>query len=342
MRCNILIISFFLVVFTPLIYADEVLFNNGDRLTGKIEQLVDGKLVFQPDLAGKVTVDVSNVKTLSSDEPIRIHLKDGTVLNQKVSVAEPGRFAIEGGETLQAQEFDVVAISSINPPEKPKPKWKGNISGGFTSTHGNTQAESINASVSLTKRSEKDRIQLNVDYARGRQVDPATGVKNTTENWWKTKAKYDYFFTKKFYGYLDSRYESDSIAMLDRRVVIGGGGGYQWIESDDMNLAVEAGLASLYEKFNNQVNSNSALSLQLGYNFDKKLLKTVKFIHSLTYYPSTENFSDYYLTSSAELRANFTETMFTNFKVIFDYDATPAVGSGSTDTKYILGVGLSF
>ena len=75
MRCNILIISFFLVVFTQSIYADEVLFNNGDHLTGKIEQLVDGKLVFQSDLAGKVVVDVSNVKTLSSDEPIRIHLK---------------------------------------------------------------------------------------------------------------------------------------------------------------------------------------------------------------------------------------------------------------------------
>jgi len=342
MRFYLLTSLLFLLTFIVPTWADQILLNNGDRLTGKIEQLVDGKLVFQSDLAGKVTVDVSNVETLSSDEPIRIHLNDGTVLNQKVSTAGPGRFVIEGGETLQAQEFDVTAISSINPPGKPEPKWKGNISGGLTSTHGNTQAESINASVSLAKRTEKDRIQLNADYARGRQVDPATGAKNTTENWWKTKAKYDYFFTKKFYGYVDGRYEMDSIALLDRRVVIGGGGGYQWIESDDMNLAVEAGLASLYEKFNNQANSNNELSFQLGYNVDKKLLKTVKFIHSLTYYPSTENFSDYYLTSSAEFRANFTETMFTNFKVIFDYDATPAVGAGSTDTKYILGVGLSF
>jgi hypothetical protein len=34
--------------------------------------------------------------------------------------------------------------------------------------------------------------------------------------------------------------------------------------------------------------------------------------------------------------------MFANFKVIFDYDATPAEGAGNTDVKYMLGVGWSF
>jgi len=34
--------------------------------------------------------------------------------------------------------------------------------------------------------------------------------------------------------------------------------------------------------------------------------------------------------------------MFTNFKVISDYDATPAQGAHKTDTKYIFGVGWSF
>jgi hypothetical protein len=109
-----------------------------------------------------------------------------------------------------------------------------------------------------------------------------------------------------------------------------------------MNFSTEAGLASVYEKFDNQTSSNSELSLQLGYSFDKKLRESVTFLHDLTYYPSTDKFSDYYLTSTAEVRAYFSERMFGNFKAIFDYDATPAIGSGSTDVKYIIGVGLSF
>jgi hypothetical protein len=42
------------------------------------------------------------------------------------------------------------------------------------------------------------------------------------------------------------------------------------------------------------------------------------------------------------LHANFTEKFFTNFKTIFDYDVTPAMGRGSTDVKYTWGIGWGF
>jgi putative salt-induced outer membrane protein YdiY len=342
MRGQILGLSLCLVLCVQSIHADEVIFKNGDRLTGKIEHLADGKLVFKSNVAGTVTVDISDVQTLSSDAPITVHLKDETVLKQKVAKAGPNRFAIEGSETLEAQEFGLAAISSINPPAKPKPKWLGDISAGLTSTHGNTKTETVSASANLRKRTEKDRTQVSADYARGRQRDTNTGQMETTEDWWRTKGKYDYFLTKKLYGYVDGRYEKDAIAQLDRRVIAGGGGGYQWIESEDMSFSTEGGFASLYEKFDNQTTSNSEVSVQAGYNFDKQLMKKVKFIHDLTWYPSTEKFSDYYLTSTGEIRAHFTDRMFTNFKAIFDYDSTPAIGAGNTDVKYIWGIGWSF
>lgn len=331
-----------MVLFAQAIYADELVFTNGDRLTGKIDHALDGKLVFTSDLAGKVTVEMTKIQTFSTDEAITVHLKDGNVLVQKAVSSTAGKFGIEGTDTVKAQDFDVAAISSINPPPKPEPKWTGNVSAAVTSTHGNTKTEAISASANLTKRTEKDRTKLSADYARGEQEDPDTGEKSKTEDWWRTKAKYDYFFTKKFFGYLDGRYETDKIAQLDRRVIVGGGAGYQWIESENMNFSTEGGLATLYEKYENQTDSTTELSAQLGYNFDKTLAKNLKFIHDLTYYPSLDKFSDYYLTTTGELRAHFTERMFANFKVILNYDATPAVGAGSTDIKYMLGLGYSF
>lgn len=80
----------------------------------------------------------------------------------------------------------------------------------------------------------------------------------------------------------------------------------------------------------------------MGYHYDQQFNKTFSFIHDLTYYPSTEQFNDYFLTSSAELRAKINGHLFSNFKVLFDYDATPATGKGSTDTKYLFGIGLNF
>ena len=342
MRYGILILLVCLVLFAQSSLGDEILLKNGDRLTGKIDHLVVGKLVLKSEIAGDVTVDISNIQTFSSDAPIAVHLKDKTVLKQKVLSSESGRFAVEGTEALKAQEFSINDIESINPPVKPKPKWSGDISAGFTVTSGNTETENISASANLRKRTEQDRTQLSADYAKGRQKDPDTGEKETTEEWWRTKAKYDYFLTKKLYGYLDGRYESDAIAELDRRVIVGTGCGYQWIESEDMNFSFEIGIASLYEKFENQNDSNSELAAQVGYNFDYKLNQKLKFIHDLTYYPSVEDFSDYFLTSTSEIRAHLTEMMFANFKVIFGHDSTPAVGAHKTDTKYILGIGYSF
>lgn len=339
-RTSAVIVS--LALFCGSLFADEVHFVNGDRITGKIKQLIDGKLVLESEVAGDLSIDVSKIRSFSSDEPVEIHFADGTVIKQRIESTEPGKIAILSTETLQAQQFELAQITSINPPAKPKAKWTGSISAGFSSTHGNTKAENRSLSADLVRRSEMDRLTAKADYARGEQEDPDTGEDDVTENWWRTRGKYDYFVSKKLYVYGDTRYEKDSIADLDRRVVVGGGGGYQWVESDAMNFSTEGGLASLYEKFENQTDSNTELSVQLGYHFDKKLHEAIKFINDLTYYPSTEKFSDYYLTSTGELRGSITNNMFTNFKVIFDYDATPAVGAGNTDVKYIFGAGWNF
>jgi putative salt-induced outer membrane protein YdiY len=331
-----------LTLFVQVSQADELVLKNGDRLTGKIVHLVDGKMVFKSDAAGEVTVELSNIQTFSSDDPVTVNLKDSTGFKQKVLGAEAGRFAVAGSEAMKAQQFAVADIVSINPPPKPIPKWTGDVSVGITSTHGNTKTETISASANATKRTEKDRTTASADYAKGEQRDPDTGETVTIEDWWRAKGKYDYFFSKKAYGYLDVRYEKDAVAELDRRMIVGVGGGYQWIESDDMNFSTELGLASLYEKFDNQTDSNSELSLQAGYNFDKKLRKNIKFTHDLTIYPAIDKFSDYYLTTTAGIRADFTEQLFLTLKAIFNYDVTPAAGRGSTDTKYFLGLGYRF
>jgi putative salt-induced outer membrane protein YdiY len=339
MKWRVLVTLVCLALFAPVGRADELVLKNGDRLTGKLVHLVEGKLVFKSDAAGELTVNLADIQTFSTDEPITVNLKDGTSFKQKVLSAEAGRFAVEGRADLKAQQFAVADIVSINPPA---PRWTGDISVSVTSTHGNTRTETIGASANFTKRTVQDRTTVNVDYAKGEQKDPDTGQTVTTEDWWRLKGKYDYFFSKKAYGYLDGRYEKDAVAELDRRVIVGVGGGYQWIESDDMNFSTEFGLASLYEKFTNQTESNSEMSLQLGYNFDKKLRKNIKFTHDLTYYPAIDKFSDYFLTTTAGIRADFTERTFMTFKAIFNYDATPAIGRGSTDTKYFLGVGYRF
>lgn len=99
--------------------ADEIHLRNGDRLSGQIVRLTDGKLVFKSQLAGEVTVDLKDIRTFSSDTPVEIHLQDGTVLRQPVATAESNQFAIAKGETLRPQTFELGSIASIG-----KPQWQ--------------------------------------------------------------------------------------------------------------------------------------------------------------------------------------------------------------------------
>ena len=330
-----------LAVATP-VWAGEVLLSNGDRVTGSVEKIVEGTLHFKADLLGSLTIDMRQVQTISSDAPVTLILNDGSVLQQKLVASEPGSVRMEGSELLEGRRLDLADIEAVNPPPKPGPTWEGNVSVGWTSVHGNTTSETIQASAAATRRAEEDRTTLGVDYGRSKQEDPDTGQEQTTEDWWKLRAKHDHFFTDRFYGFVEGRYETDKIAELDRRLIGGVGGGYQWIESDDMNFSTEVGIAYLTESFEDSSDDNDETSVQAGYHFDMNLTESIKFINDLTYYPSFGEVSDYYLTTTAEIRASISKNMFTNFKTIFDYDTSPARGQGSTDVKHILGVGWTF
>lgn len=340
MRRAFILTAAVLLAWSCTLHADEVVFTNGDRLTGTVKNLVGGKLSVTSLLAGTVTVDWASVATFSTDAPVRLHLKDGTVVNQKVDAAESGRIGIPGSEVLQAQTFAIADIAAINPPAKPKPKWGGNVTAGFTMTRGNSETEMASLDADVSRRGEKDRTTLKAGYLYGKQKDPATGENVKTTDKWFASAKYDYFFSKKWYGFGIGRVERDNVANLDLRALLGAGVGYQWIETDKTKFATEAGVAFKREEFAGAVSAENDFAAHLAYRFEQKFSDQVSFLHDLTYYPAFDEPSDYFLTTQAELRAMLTKSLFASAKVVMNRDSTPAPGAKKTDLLYIVGVGL--
>jgi putative salt-induced outer membrane protein YdiY len=331
-----------LFCFCRLSKADEIIFTNGDRLTGTLKQITDGMVLFNSDIAGEVEILLEKVLTFSSDSTVEMHFRDGTVIKRPVKKSESGKIAIEGDETLKTQEFYLSSLTSINPPARPKPRWKGNVTAGLSYSQGNTNRNDYSLNLNLNRRGHNDRITFTADYAQSKEEDANTGQDTTTQDWWRLKTKYDYFISPKVYGYTEAAYEKDSIAKLERRVLVGAGGGYQWIESQKMNFSTEAGIASVYEKHENVSDGSSDFSAKLGYHFNRIFTSKLEFINDLSFYPSFAQFSDYYLTTAAELRAKINQQMFTNFRAMLDYDASPAEGSEKTDIKYTMGAGWIF
>src|SRR5947209_20605541 len=74
--------------------ADEIMMKNGDRLTGKIDSMDGTKLVVDSTPAGKVSVDLKDVSTFSTDEPVVLKLADGTVSRQRVGTGPAGQITV--------------------------------------------------------------------------------------------------------------------------------------------------------------------------------------------------------------------------------------------------------
>lgn len=324
----------FLVSFAGIGHADEVLFNNGDRLTGKVLSIADGKLKIKTAVAGEVTVDLSAVKTFSTDEPIEL-LIDGKSVTTRVAKGPDGTvLAAEGGTTRP------VTVKEIGK-AAPVVKWTGSIVANGLITRGNSNTEQFGLSIDASRRTEQNRVTLGAGYTYGRQEDPDTNDEKTTTDNWFLLGKYDRFYNKKFYSFVAARVERDRIADLDLRFTPSAGLGYQWVERPDFNFSTEAGVAWVYEEFRDNT-TDDHFALRFAYHVDKKLNDKVKLFHNLEYIPSIEHLDDFNINADAGLRADVAKGMFTEFKVEWRHDAEPAPGSGKNDLRYLIGVGWVF
>ncbi|MGH7305890.1 MAG: DUF481 domain-containing protein [Candidatus Rokuibacteriota bacterium] len=318
--------------------ADEILFLNGDRLTGKIVGADGGKLTIKTESAGDVTVDLAKIKTFSTDEPIVIKTGD-TTLSSKVTGGADGTVQVVPVAGGAPQVIALKDLAKINPPPV---KWTGSFVANAMITTGNSETENFGVSLNAVRRSEIDRITLGGAYYYGRQEDKDTGAKETTIDNWYVLGKYDYFLTKHFYLYGSVRVEQDKIADLDLRLTLAGGAGYQWFETPTFNLFTETGLAWVYEDYQGG-DKDDYLAARFAYHVDWTPHKVLKLFHNLEWLPDvTDWFGNYNLNVDAGLRATIYEGLFAEAKIELRRDNTPAPGAKKDDVRYLFGVGWAF
>ena len=315
--------------------ADEVQFNNGDRLTGKIVKVEGGKITIKSKLVGEVTADLKDVKTFATDEPVDLRTKDGQRTSAKAVAADAGQIRVE---TAPAREVPLEQIKYVNFSED----WTGSILAGAMFTRGNTFEDSANLAFELARQSEIDRWTFTGGFNFGRQRDPATGDKTTTsENWFAT-GKYDYFLNERLYLFGAARYEHDRIADLDIRLIPSVGVGYLWADRPGFKFDTEVGLAYLYEKFEDGDNEDS-IAARLAYHYKNDIYQDkVSVFHNLEYYPSLHDGGDFFVVTDIGVRASITDRMFTEYKFEYRHDASPADGASKNDLRHVIGVGWRF
>jgi putative salt-induced outer membrane protein YdiY len=316
-------------------FADEILMDNGDRITGVIDSADGGKLTIITPLEGKLTVDMDSVKTFSTDGPIKIVMQDGSIINQRITESSDGHFQTGPGGLLAVQALPLSEIDKINPPPV---AWGGTITFNYSLAQGDTYAELLGLNIDLIRRSDVDRIEAQGEYDFGKQK--INGVDSTSTDQWDIETSYNYFVSKKLFVLGDIRVEKNRIQHLDIRLTPNAGLGYQFVERPDFNANVQGGIAWVYEDYTNIATPDENLSLRLAYHIDKTLWDSrVKAFSDCAYYPGIQNVSKYLVIFDAGLHVDLTKKMFSEVKAEVNYDSHPAPMSKRTDTLLLVGLG---
>ena len=160
-RCWVFLLGgIFLILlsYTEGAFADRVVLENGDTLTGTVEKVMDGKLTLKTDYSGPIEIEVSKVKRIFTDNPAEVHLTGGEVLKGKIETKEDGQVVVEKSAERETTSVDLTKVASVNPP--PPKEWSGSINLGGNIQTGNTDRRGATVAAQAIRRTETDRLRL--------------------------------------------------------------------------------------------------------------------------------------------------------------------------------------
>lgn len=335
--------------------ADEVVFRNGDRVTGAIVKKDDKNLTIKTALFGPVTVAWDQVQTITADTPLNVVLPAGKTVTGTVTTADGSVQVKSADATASARLTEVEALRDAAEQRAYerllRPGWidlwtlTGSI--GLAGATGNARTNSfvIPIGAARTTRSDKTSAYFNLITASAR----TNGVTEATARAVRGGWAYSRNLTPKLFWTLFNDNEYDRFQNLDLRTVVGSGLGYSLWKSDTGQFDLVGGLAWNREAFDppqpQQPFVRNAMEAFWGNNWNATLNARMALIQSYRMFnPITDSGGG----SVGGLRQNFDIglttkiTRWLTWKAALSdrYLANPVPGRKKNDIVYSTGLGF--
>ena len=310
--------------------ADEVLLKNGDRLTGTIKTVIQGKLTIKTPHSGDVVVDLKQVDRFTTEGDHRVTLDNGQEIRGKLGWKD-GRLTVRTDP--QPQELEPARFKAVNEPPR---QWHGTLGIALRATDGNTHTTSALGTAEFSRKTDRDESIVKGIY---RYADRSGDL---SERNVYGLGKYSYRLTERFYAFASVEFLSDEFKDLQLQTIAALGLGAELIKEPWVDLAVEAGLAFVQNEYTEEkdddnhyggrVSAKGRLDLPMGFQ-----LKDV-----FTVYPNFEDSQNFTARNEATLANPLGGGWSVIGGIITEYDRAPEPGRRRHDNTYFLGLGYSF
>jgi len=234
---------------------------------GEVIDIREGEVVVETQWLGAVTIDLTAIMLLESDQKIELLTKDQNKFTLSSLQVVEGEVVLEDKENLAVDELYVA-----NPEDWEEGRGysiEGRVTSAVEFLRGNTSTDQFNADFETILRSQRDRITFRGDYAETSAVvlspkldvegepvldtngDPAVIKTSTpTIDNWAIVGKYDYFLSNsQNYLGVNLGVNVDRFADIERRSYIGPYFGRKLFVDKTYQLDAELGLSYVETDF---------------------------------------------------------------------------------------------
>ena len=317
---------------------DTIFFRNGTVVVGKLLNIRLGVVTFDPDDANDITVQSRKLKTISGKrkifriETVKESLYYGTILPHP----EPNTIYVFTG--LDSVVLNLEEISVMYPfDNRVAERFSGNIGFGYTYTKSSGFGR-LNFDATVKYVSRKEELSLSTS---GIYTIYDSLFSRDNEN---ISLKYNYYFTKKWFGTVFLVYQRNLELGLSRRFQEGLGIGNKFITTKHVYAWGRVGTVINQEK-----STEGEKSPVLTELFGQIEFNVFKFEHPKINFTMTNSFY-YSLSQKGRFRndgsMNISWEIFKDFKVSFEpyhnFDNQPPVEGNTFDFGIVFGIKYIF
>lgn len=313
--------------------AGQLVLSNGDRITGAISKIWDGEIYIEPDYADEFTVDMSAIASIESDQEFEIELADGTEIVAGLKGADP-----EGNQIVlvdgREEAMPLANLTELEEIEEYK-EWDSYAQFDATVNKGNTDSENYRLSTGTNLKLGDHRHIADLLITREEQDGVSTKEQDLlTYN-------YNWLFDDPWFASFLASYEKDPIRDLDYRWIVGPGIGRDIWNDAGRLWNIQIGAAYQKEKIGGD-SDNSAIAFWIM-NFEHDLFDgDMEFFHRDRINTNISGRTNTVLKTTTGFRWEFTDDLYANISLDYDYETDPAEGSEKDDLTLVVGAGIEF
>lgn len=304
--------------------ADTVKLLNGDRLTGRIVSMEEGRLKLETTYAGTLLLPWAEVAALQSDSTLKLRLADGTMIPAD---------SFARGE-------DAPKVTQINPAA-----WqtgdghllKGEAALSLKLDRGNSRQDEADIDAALEWRHLRHRVKLSGEL----EYDRAEGERTTDQ--WFLLGKYDYRASRHYYYGGKAEIRQDHLTGLEHRFTTGPYIGRQFIDTPATKLSGELGIDYVDERYTDDGASGSSAAGSWSVDFSHDLIaNSLQLYHRQKGLADIDDPEGVVLDTWTGLKVPIRGGFSTSAEVKADYSGNAADGADPWDFTYRMKFGYAW